>query len=138
MKKTTRNIAMLCALGLVAAAGSGALRAQQTAPAVKRNVLLKQDMATAPGKEAVMALVEIPVGGAEGRHTHPAEVFAFVLDGTLSLEAEGKPTTTLKAGDYFTIMPGQIHNGVNAGAVPVKLSVVFVAEKGKPLTTPVP
>jgi quercetin dioxygenase-like cupin family protein len=138
MKKMRRSMVLLCTVSLVAgAAGLGVLEAQEPAPAVKRNVLLKQDMATVPGKEAVMALVELPPGAAEGKHTHPAEVFAFVLEGTILLEAEGKPNATLKAGDYFYIAPGQVHQATNTGATAAKLSVVFVAEKGKPLTTQV-
>jgi len=134
MKNARRSVILLCSVAL--AAGLGTLAAQQAALAVKRTVLLKQDMAT-PGKEAVMVLVELPPGAAEGRHTHNAEVFAFVQEGSILLEVEGKPNATLKAGDYFYIAPGQIHQGTNTGSVPAKLSVVFVAEKGKPLTTPV-
>jgi quercetin dioxygenase-like cupin family protein len=110
--------------------------AAQPAPGVKRNVLLKQDM-TIPGREAVMAAVELPPGAAEGRHTHPAEVFAFVTEGTISLEVEGKPTATLKAGDIFHIEPGQVHQAINNGTATARLSAVFIAEKGKPLTTQV-
>jgi quercetin dioxygenase-like cupin family protein len=116
-------------------AGGLVLNAQQ-APAVKRNIVLKQDMSI-PDHEGVMALVELPPGAAEGKHTHPAEVFAFVLEGTISLENEGNPTATLKAGDVFHIAPGKVHQAINNGSVTVKLAVVFVAEKGKPLTTPV-
>jgi quercetin dioxygenase-like cupin family protein len=125
------------ALAVVALAS--ALAGQQPTPAaaIKRTVVLKQDM-TIPGREAVMAVVEFPPGASEGRHTHPnAEVFAFVAEGTILLEVEGKPNATLKAGDSFTIAPGQIHQGTNNGSTPAKLHVVFVAEKGKPLTTPV-
>jgi quercetin dioxygenase-like cupin family protein len=121
----------------VCAGGIGALTAQQAAPAVKRTVLLKQDM-TIPGREAVMTLVELPPGATEGRHTHPAEVFVFVQEGTISLEREGKPTESLKAGDFFFIAPGQIHNGTNKGTATARLSAVFFAEKGKPLTTQIP
>jgi quercetin dioxygenase-like cupin family protein len=124
--------AVVAALGL---AGGLALNAQPPA-AVKRNIVLKQDM-TIPDREGVMALVEIPVGAQEGKHTHFAEVFAFVLEGTISLENEGNPTATLKAGDVFHILPGKIHNATNNGTVTAKLAAVFVAEKGKPLTTPV-
>ena len=92
---------------------------------------------TIPDREGIMALVELPVGAQEGRHTHFAEVFAFVLEGTISLENEGNPNATLKAGDVFHILPGKIHNAMNTGSVPVKLAAVFVAEKGKPLTTQV-
>jgi len=121
---------------LAAAAGVQALNAQQ-APAVKRTILLKQEM-TIPGREAVMASVDLPPGSAEGRHTHPAEVFAFVQEGTISLEIEGKPTVTLKAGEIFYLAPGQIHQAVNNSTAPAKLAAAFVAEKGKPLTTPAP
>jgi len=83
-----------------------------------------------------MALADLPPGSAEGRHTHPAEVFAFVQTGTILLEVEGKPTVTLTAGDYFYLAPGEVHQALNKGTVPAKLAVVFVAEKGKPLSTP--
>jgi quercetin dioxygenase-like cupin family protein len=138
MTNRTRAIALCAALAVLVVAGVGVLEARQaqTAPAVKRNVLLKQDM-TIPGREVIMAAVEIPPGGAEGKHTHPAEVFVFVEEGTLQLDVEGKPTATLKAGDVFTIAPGQVHNGRNTSSAPVKLHAVFVAEKGKPLTTQV-
>jgi quercetin dioxygenase-like cupin family protein len=127
-----RTITVVAALGL---AGVLAVHAQQ-APAVKRNIVLKQDMSI-PEREGVMALVELPPGAAEGKHTHPAEVFAFVLEGSISLENEGSPTVTLKAGDVFHIAPGKVHQATNNGTVTAKLAAVFVAEKGKPLTTQV-
>jgi quercetin dioxygenase-like cupin family protein len=123
-------------VAVIAIVGVSSLEAQQPAPQVKRSVVLKQDM-TLPDREGVMAMVELPVGSSEGKHTHFAEVFAFVLEGTISLENEGNPTATLKAGDVFHILPGKVHNGTNIGTVPAKIAAVFVAEKGKPLTTPV-
>jgi quercetin dioxygenase-like cupin family protein len=138
MMNRTRAIALGFVLAGFTVFGLGVLAAQQAqpTPAVKRNVLLKQDM-TVPGREVVMAAVEIPAGGAEGKHTHPAEVFVFVEEGTLQLDVEGKPTVTLKAGDVFAIAPGQVHQARNTSSAPVKLHAVFVAEKGKPLTTQV-
>jgi len=125
----------IAAVAVVGMTGALVLNAQQ-APAVKRNVVLKQDMSI-PDREGVMAMVELPPGSAEGRHTHNAEVFAFVLEGTVSLENEGSPTATLKAGDVFHVAPGKIHQATNNGSATAKLAVVFVAEKGKALTTPV-
>ena len=138
MKKRTRAIALGTILAALAVFGLDALEARQaqTTPSVQRKVLLKQDM-TIPGREVIMAAVEIHPGGAEGKHTHPAEVFVFIEEGTLQLEVEGKPTVTLKAGDVFAIAPGQVHQGLNTSSAPVKLHAVFVAEKGKPLTTQV-
>lgn len=107
--------------------------AQPTA-AVKRTILLKQDLSIR-GFEAVMVSVDLPPGSAEGRHTHPAEAYAFVQEGLIVLEVAGKPDATLKAGDIFYIASGQVHQASNKSNVPAKLAVVFVAEKGKPLTT---
>ncbi len=134
--RRTRIAAVCIVTALAGAAGAWTLIAQQPPP-YKRTVLLKQEM-TIPGREAVMALVEIPAGVAEGRHTHPAEVFAFVLEGAATLEVDGKPTVTLKPGEIFYLAPGQVHQVVNNGTTPVKLTATFVTEKGKPLTTPAP
>jgi quercetin dioxygenase-like cupin family protein len=129
---TVFAVAAVCALGL------GLSLVAQTPPAVKRTVASKSDMLGCTEREGVMVWVEIPVGGAEGRHTHNAEVFAFVLEGTLKLENEGQPDQTLKAGDIFRYTPtGKWHQAVNTGTTPVKLAAFFSAEKGKPLTVPV-
>jgi quercetin dioxygenase-like cupin family protein len=133
MKRKTVTIAAVSAVALLSFAGIRVLEARQ-APSVKRNILMKQDM-TIPGREAIMALVELPPGSAEGRHTHTAELYGYVLEGTVSLDVEGKPAATLKAGDTFSIAPGQIHEASNKGSATAKLVAVFVAEKGKPLTT---
>ena len=112
------------------------LKAQQQ-PAAQRTILLKQDT-TVTGREAIMATVDLPPGGTEGRHIHPtAEVYGFVVEGTPTLEVDGH-TRTLKPGDVFTIAPGQIHEGSNKTGVPAKLFAVFFAEKGKPLAAPAP
>jgi quercetin dioxygenase-like cupin family protein len=121
-------------LGALAGTRSIVAAAEQ-APAVTRSVLQKHDLRP-PGFEGVMALVEIPVGGREGRHSHPAEVFGYVVEGTLAFDIEGQPTTTLRAGDSLFIEAGRVHEGINRGDVPVKLIAVFATEKGKPLTTP--
>ena len=136
MKVTKFRIVAAAAVVLFVVGAGVQAQYAQTAPSVKRTILLKQDM-TIPDREAVMVIVDLPPGAAEGRHTHSAEVFVFVQEGTITLENEGKPDTTLKAGDTFTYAPGKYHQVINKGNSPVKLAAVFIAEKGKPLTTPV-
>jgi len=104
-------------------------------PTVQRKVLLTQDLPL-PGYQTVMAAVEIPAGGREGRHTHPGAVVVYIQEGTITFDHEGKPTMTYKAGDSFYIEPGKIHEGINNGTSPVKAVATFVVEKGKPLTSP--
>jgi quercetin dioxygenase-like cupin family protein len=104
---------------------------------VQRKVLLTQDLPI-PGYQTVMAAVEIPAGGREGRHTHPGAVVVYIQEGVLTFDHEGKATMTYKAGESFYIEPNKIHEGINNGTSPVKAVATFVVEKGKPLTTQVP
>ena len=114
---------------------AGSAAAQQ--PTVTRKVLLQQDLAI-PGYAATLVAVEIPVGVREGRHTHPGTLVAYVQEGAVTLDYEGKPTVTYKTGDTFYVEPGKIHEGINNGNTAVKLLATFVVEKGKPMTTQVP
>ncbi len=126
--------ALLCAAAIAACVLP--LHAQQT-PAIKRAILLKQDM-TLAGREAVVATIELPPGSAEGRHTHPAELYVYLIEGEIVLESEGKADQIMKAGDAAAVAPGKIHQAINRGSVTAKGVAVFVAEKGKPLATPAP
>ena len=99
--------------------------------------MLQQDLHI-PGQLLVMQLVEIPAGVREVRHTHPGVLSIYVMDGTLTLEHEGRPTTIYKTGDAFYVEANKIHYGINASAAPVKLLTTLIAEKGKPLNTPAP
>ncbi len=131
---TKNAFATAVALAALSTLGPSIARAQPQAPDVKRTVLQKHDLA-APGEQGIMALVEIPAGGREGRHTHPAEAFVYVMDGTVTLDLEGEPTRTYGPGSTFFIPRGRIHEGMNNGTTPVKIIGVFVADKDKPLTT---
>ena len=106
-------------------------------PAIQRKMLLTHDLPIA-GYQIVTAAVDIPAGGREGRHTHPGAVVGYIQEGVLTLDYEGQPNTTYKAGDSFYIEAGKIHEGINNGTSPVKIIASFVVEKGKPLTTQVP
>ena len=105
-------------------------------PTVTRKILLKEDSAM-PGYEVDLVTAEIPAGGREGRHTHPGLVMIYVQEGTLTLDYEGKPTVTYKAGDTFYVEPGKIHEGRNNGKTPVKVLATFILKKGMPMTSQV-
>ena len=144
--KTIARGSIPAAVAAVFMAGAAAWVHSQTAappasaperPAMKRNILMKQDTAV-PGREAVLASVEFPPGSREGRHTHFADVYGFVEEGTVVLTVEGQPERTFKAGEVFSIPQGKVHEGRNDSTAPARISAVFFAEKGKPLTTPAP
>jgi quercetin dioxygenase-like cupin family protein len=105
-------------------------------PGFKRVELQKHDISTA-GREAVMARGEFNAGVAVPKHTHPGEEVAYILEGQLTLEVEGKPPVVLKAGDVFFVPAGTVHAAKNSGTTPTKVLSTYIVEKGKPLATPV-
>ena len=134
MKVTKVCIAGFATAGAVAAAGAYSMSAEPPA-GIKRTILFKQD-SSIPGREGVVASVTLAPGAAEGRHTHHADVYGYVLEGSATIERAGSPTVTLHTGQVFYIPAGVVHQGINNGKVPARVVAVFVAEKGEPLTTP--
>jgi quercetin dioxygenase-like cupin family protein len=106
-------------------------------PGFKRVELQKHDISVA-GHEAVQVRGEFAAGAATPKHTHPGEEVAYILEGQVTVEIEGKPSATLKAGEFFFIPAGTVHMAKNSGTAPAKVLSTYVVEKGKPLATPVP
>lgn len=120
-------------IGIVIAAS--VLLAQN--PAIKRTVLQRKDLSV-PGREAVVARVEIAPGAFAGRHTHPGEEISYILEGEAEILIEGQPPLKVKPGDSFIIPSGAKHDAHNTGTQPLKLVGVYLVEKGQPLATPAP
>jgi quercetin dioxygenase-like cupin family protein len=104
-------------------------------PAFKRTEVQRGDL-LGTGREAVQVIAELPGGVASGRHSHPGEEIAFVLEGPVVLEIDGEPARTLKTGEGFIVPAGRVHNARNAGTAPARVLATYVVEKGKPLATP--
>jgi quercetin dioxygenase-like cupin family protein len=81
-----------------------------------------------------MLAVTIPVGGREGRHTHPGPLLVHVISGKEAVYYEGKKDMIYKAGDTFYFEPNHIHEARNIGSVPVVAIAAIVTPKGAPLT----
>jgi quercetin dioxygenase-like cupin family protein len=97
-------------------------------------VLQQGDLSMA-GHESVTAVAEFQPGGTVGRHTHPGEEVGYILEGTIVLEQEGKPSVTLGPGKTFFIPAGTVHNATNRGTAPARVLANYIVEKGKPLAT---
>jgi len=136
MRRTvcTLGLTLLVAIAL-GAIGTQVLSAQ---PETTRAVLLRTDLAGMEGKEGIMMVAVIAPGAETGRHIHPGHEFAYVLEGSGTLEVDGKPPTALTPGTAIYQPPGQVHNGRNASVTaPLRILVFHVSEKGKPDTIPV-
>jgi quercetin dioxygenase-like cupin family protein len=131
----------LAGIALIAACST---QAQSTAPApgpssgaLKRELVTRADVSV-PGREAVVARVEVAPGGKAGRHTHPGDEISYIVEGETMLLIDGQPPRRVKAGESFVIPAGVVHDAHNDSDKPVKLIGVYVVEKGKPLATPAP
>ncbi len=114
---------------------AGILFAQN--PGLTRTIVGKADVSV-PGREAVVARVEVAAGAKAGRHAHPGDEVSYVLEGEATLLIDGQPPRVVKAGESFVVPAGTVHDAHNNGTTPTKLVGVYVVEKGKPLASPAP
>lgn len=122
------------ALAAVFLFASGSASAQAESP-IKRTVITRGDVSV-PGREAVVAQVEIAPGALAGRHTHPGDEISYFLGGEGELLIDGQPPRRMKAGEAFVIPAGVVHAARNPGAEPARLVGVYIVEKGQPLASP--
>jgi len=101
-------------------------------PGLKRTDLQQHDLSV-PGREVVQNRVDIGPEAPFVKHKHPGEEIIYVLEGSLEFQVEGKPPTTLKAGDVFFVPAETIHAVKNVGSGTGAALATYVVEKGKPL-----
>lgn len=129
-----RNSVKIGGAAILVVAMLGGVGAQQAG--FRRSILQQADLSI-PGRESVTALAELDPGAQSGRHTHPGEEIAYIAQGPVVLEVEGKPARTMQTGEAVTIPSGAIHNVRNTGTAPVKVVANYIVEKGKPVASPV-
>jgi quercetin dioxygenase-like cupin family protein len=102
---------------------------QQTS-GIERTDLQQHDLSI-PGREVVQNRVDISPEAPAFKHKHPGEEIIYVLEGSLEYQVEGKPPTTVKAGEVFFVPAETIHaaksgraaaRGGGAHAVPARVA----------------
>lgn len=131
--KTTRIIA---AALLIAGSGLALHAAQAQQPGIQRTDLLQHDLGV-PGREVVQVRVDFDQGAVAARHAHPGEEIAYVLEGSLEYQLEGKAPITLGSGEALFIPAGTAHSAKNVGSGKASELATYVVGKGKPLVVPV-
>jgi quercetin dioxygenase-like cupin family protein len=96
---------------------------------------LQRAPASAPGREIVQVLTEIPCGVESGWHLHPGEEVGYIVAGTVEMRIEGRSTLMLQAGDPFLIPPRTPHNALDLGPGTGRMLSTYFVEVGEPLTT---
>jgi quercetin dioxygenase-like cupin family protein len=122
----------ICALVFFATA----LPAPNTsAERLQRTDLLKNDIEVA-GYEVVSVRVDFTPGLLVPKHSHPAEEVAYVLEGTLQYELEGRKRVTLSVGQSLFIPEGVVHSARNVGTGRASELATYGVRKGEPLVAP--
>jgi quercetin dioxygenase-like cupin family protein len=84
--------------------------------------------------EVSVVKVTIPSGASTGWHQHHIPVFAYVLQGTLTVQFENGIEKIFLPNTSFAEVIDTFHNGTNKGKEDVVLIVFYAGEKGKPLS----
>lgn len=84
--------------------------------------------------EVTMLKVTIPPGKETGWHKHAFPVFAYVIDGTLSVEFKVGKKREFTKGASFAEVINTFHNGRNEGKEDLVLLAIYLGEKDKPLS----
>jgi quercetin dioxygenase-like cupin family protein len=124
------------ALCLLLALGSVTAWTSASAQVGRVTRLMTKDLPDVPGKEGMIETVDFAPGEASQPHRHNADLFVYVLEGSVITQVKGGSPQTVRAGETFLESPTDLHIvSRNASATqPAKLLVFYVKAKGAPPT----
>ena len=106
----------------------------------KETPLMTKHLPDMPGKEGLVETVVLSPGEVVPAHRHNADVFAYVLEGSIITQLKGGKPLMVHAGEVFYESPADIHvasrNASKTQAA--KLLVFFVKEIGALPTVALP
>ena len=137
MKMTRISGSIVCTLVvgvMLGLLGSSMSNAQDKDNLKGGKILQRIELKGAPGWEAILVDRTLPAGAESGNHTQSGNEIVYVEKGSVIFETPGKEAKTLKPGESFTTVDGQVHNVKNASKTePAKALAFYVAKKGTPL-----
>ncbi len=78
------------------------------------------------------AIVTLAPGGKTVLHRHGVPLFAYILEGELTVDYGDRGKRTYRAGDALMEAMDVPHFGADAGAQPVRILTVFIGAEGAP------
>lgn len=120
--------------GMSAPLDAGGLAREGDAARVQE--LLVRDLEGMPSKEVEMITVEYPPGGSSPPHRHHAQVFVYVLSGSLRMQVAGSPQRIVGTGETFYEARDDEHTvSANASQTkPAKFLVIKIEDKKRAST----
>lgn len=129
-------LSLLLAFSSVLAFGSVLAASSANLQVGKVTRLMTKDLPDVPGKEGMVETVDFAPGEVSQPHRHNADLFVYVLEGSVITQVEGGSAQTVHAGEVFYESPTDVHIvSRNASETqPAKLLVFYVKAKGAPPT----
>jgi quercetin dioxygenase-like cupin family protein len=135
-------------LGIVAAllvgtvAPVGYLGAEENTPAIPPSIPLLSTGTTVMGEtlhyptngpaHVTAAIVTLPPGGRTVLHKHGVPLFAYVLEGEITVDYGDRGKRTYRRGDALMEAMDAAHFGADAGPRPVRILTVYMGADGAP------
>jgi len=131
---TKIGLLSICMVTLGYVSSSQSAEEKEYKPKVISRTLFDGALDGLTGKRTVIKEFTLPVGFKGGQHYHPAHVFVYVVDGEFSVDVEGKPRQTFKAGEIYQEEIGKVMSGVNSkSSGPTKVVVFQIGDANKPM-----
>ena len=102
------------------------------AQVAKETPLITKHLPDLPGKEGLIETVVLTPGEVDSAHRHNADVFAYVLEGSVITQLKGGKPQTVHAGEVFYESPTDVHIASRNASMtqPATLLVFFVKKIG--------
>jgi quercetin dioxygenase-like cupin family protein len=131
---------MIVSAGLVALVSGTTSMAQEQSAAKPPPPLLReivQGMPKGEGQEVRVLTATLKPGEKTPFHTHRFPVTAYVLEGTFTLEMEGRAPVTVKAGQAIVEPPRVKMTGYNRSSTePMRVVIFYVSDPDTPFLDP--
>lgn len=99
--------------------------------------IIGQPIAYPTGTPKVTAvMVVLPPGGETGWHMHAIPLFAYVLEGEVTVDYGASGVHVYKTGMGILEGMNVPHNGMNKGTVPARILAVYMGAEGEPNAEP--
>ena len=141
MKRVPRWIAPMLTLAALTLSGGGAVGQERGLarpdPPVLREVVT--GMPRGERQEIRVLTATLKPGDKTLFHTHRFPVTVYILEGAFTLEVEGRPPVTVKAGQAMVEPPNVKMTGYNRSATePMRVVIVYVSDPETPFLDPIP
>ena len=140
MNRTVLGLGLALMGGVaIGALGGHTLSAQEkkevyVPPGAEKRALVNEPLHGVEDRIVTVDRYTLPAGWVGGKHYHTGPVYVYVLEGSFTMDEQGKERHSFGAGEVYKEPIGTVMQARNLNASePVKILVFQVTPKGEPL-----